>query len=381
MYKYFKYILLVFFTAAIALGLYQWQFHSPNLDFLPKQESSKDSLEDYYNLNSGKTPPSEVTFLAVGDIMLSRDVASRMDQAGKDGFLPFRGMDEILSSTDFNFGNLESPFSGSDNYTVDERLIFNAPTWTMSGLAQYNFKVLNLANNHALNQGKAGLIYTKNYLDARGLQGLGTGANLDEAWQGTVYETKGIKIGFIGASYFSMDSTGGYIANIKDTERLQKSIANMKTRADLVVVTMHAGIEYEREPTQQQIDFAHAAVDYGADIVIGAHPHWIQPKELYKGKQIFYSLGNFIFDQGWSQDTKEGLTLKITLTKTHGCTSAQKQVACMDDLQGSRVPATIKQIEMIPIIIENNSTPRPATDTEKASIFKKIGVTNPIVTP
>ena len=79
---------------------------------------------------------------------------------------------------------------------------------------------------------------------------------------------------------------------------------------------MHAGTEYTRTPMPQQITFAHAAIDDGADIVIGAHPHWVQTIEKYKGKYIFYSLGNFIFDQAWSQETMEGLTLKITVSKT-----------------------------------------------------------------
>src|SRR6185369_10802699 len=147
------------------------------------------------------------------------------------------------------------------------------------------------------------------------------------------------------------------------------------------VVTMHAGTEYTRTPNQAQTDFAHAAIDDGADIVIGAHPHWVQTTEQYKGKYIFYSLGNFIFDQELSQETKEVLTLKITLESTKSASPATPGAATVDDLQGQRLGAKVKQIELIPVIIENYSTPRVTNDSEATSILKKINATNKIITP
>lgn len=302
---------------------------------------------------------TETTFLAVGDIMLSRDVAKVMTKNGKDGFYPFRELDPLLSSTDFNFGNLESPFSGKDTQDPDPMTFtFNAPTWAMPGLAQYNFKVLNLANNHALNQGKAGMLFTKQYLADNYLVGVGTGNDADEAWQGAVYESKGIKIGFVGATYAPASP---YLAQITDLTHLKASVADLETKSDFVVVAMHAGVEYTREPIAAQEKFARAAIDAGADMVIGAHPHWIQPIEKYKGKYIFYSLGNFVFDQSFSQDTKEGLTVKITLTKEADQTS-------------------LKQIQLIPVII-NNAQPRLATESEKQSILKKINLFDEILNP
>ena len=171
----------------------------------------------------------------------------------------------------------------------------------------------------------------------------------------------GIKIGFIGATYAP---NSPYLAQISDTTRLKQSITNLQSnKADYIIVTMHAGTEYEREPNNAQITFARAAVDAGADMVIGAHPHWIQPIEIYKEKYIFYSLGNFIFDQMWSIDTKEGLTVKITLGK-----------------KSDSLETILQSIELIPIIIENYSTPRPANEIEKATILKKINLTNSTLT-
>lgn len=366
--------------------------------------SSSGSLEDFYKLSQqqlGDTSQmsTEVTFNAVGDIMLSRNVANQISKNQKDGYWPFRNLEQELGwDVDFNFGNLESPFTGRDDFNPSGSLVFNAPSWTFSGLEQYNFKVLNLANNHSMDQGLDGLLYTRDLLKESQLTPLGVGKNLDEAWQGQVFSIKGIRVGFIGASYASENDGGvaknNYVARIEDTIRLTATINELKTRSDFVVVTMHAGTEYERNPNQSQIDFAHAAIDAGADLVIGAHPHWIQTIEKYKGKQIFYSLGNFVFDQMWSQDTREGLMLKITLSKPGLChpglapnsptplsRTDQINLVCTTELQGTPKPATLKQVELIPVVIENYGQPRLANDQEKQNILKKIGATTNVITP
>lgn len=366
-------------SLAILFGLYQWRFGTETsqieLDNL-YQGVSDGSLEDYYQLSQQRTPQpdSEVNFYAVGDIMLSRNVAGQISKNNKDSNWPFKNIEKELLSTDFNFGNLESPYSGRDDFNPSGSLVFNAPTWTLPGLTNYNFKILNLANNHGLDQGLEGLRYTKKILHENNVLSLGVGDNLGEAWQGQVYTIKDVRIGFIGASYASINDGGitknNNIARIEDLDTLKIAIANLKTKSDFVVVTMHAGTEYTRSPNQSQTDFARAAIDNGADIVIGAHPHWIQTFEQYKGKYIFYSLGNFVFDQMWSQDTKEGLMLKITLNKSGG-----------NSLQGSNTPANIKQIQLEPVVIENYGQPRIANEVETQKILNKIGATTAVVTP
>ncbi len=323
--------------------------------------------------NQANKPPEQVveanvTFLAVGDMMISRGVASRIARAG-DPLLPFRKMESIFRSTDFNFGNLEVPISGRNN-VVGKGLVFNMNTRDIAGLKAYNFKVLNLANNHAMDMGANGARETRRYLAENDFTFMGTGENLDEAWQPKIITVKGVKIGFVGASYASVNDGGvarnDYVARIEDRDRLKKAIEKLKADgADFIITTMHAGVEYTRRPHQPQIDFARASIDFGADMVIGAHPHWIQIFEEYKGKYIFYSLGNFIFDQEWSRDTKEGLALKITL---HSRKSSASQTR-------------VEQIELIPVIVENYSTPRPANEQEAQQIFKKIGATEKIIKP
>jgi poly-gamma-glutamate capsule biosynthesis protein CapA/YwtB (metallophosphatase superfamily) len=305
-------------------------------------------------------PDRRVTFLAVGDIMLSRNVADKIVKSG-DPLYPFRKMASILNEVDFSFANLESPFSGKDTFNPSPSLVFNAPRNAVEGLNKYKFKILNLANNHALDQGIGGIRYTREYLLQNGIEFIGAGENLDQAWEPKVLEVSGTKIGFVGASYASLNDNGkttnNYVARIENTTRLKDAIEDLKTRSDFIVVTIHAGTEYKRNPNQSQIDFAYRAVDLGADIVIGAHPHWIQTIEQYNGKYIFYSLGDFIFDQEWSRETKEGLTLKISLKNRD-----------------------LESIELIPVVIENYSTPRLASESEKKLILEKIGVTDPILT-
>jgi poly-gamma-glutamate synthesis protein (capsule biosynthesis protein) len=116
---------------------------------------------------------------------------------------------------------------------------------------------------------------------------------------------------------------------------MKESIAQLRNQADFIIISLHAGIEYTGQPNQFQKDFAHNAIDVGADLVIGHHPHWVQSAEIYKDKYIFYSLGNFIFDQMWSEPTREGLVVKFIFNK-----------------QG------IKSIELKPILIEDYSQPR-----------------------
>ena len=313
-----------------------------------------------------KVTESRISFLAVGDIMLSRGVANSIERSG-NALTPFEKMANIFRSTDFNFGNLESPISGKNN-VLGKGLVFNTDTRHIAGLKAYNFKILNFANNHALDQKLEGLIQTRNFLKKDKVSFLGAGENLEEAWQPKIIVVKGVRIGFVGASYSSFNDYGAerndYIARIEDTERLKKAIKFLKVKkVDFIVATMHAGEEYTRNPNALQIDFARSAIDFGADIVIGGHPHWTQTVEKYNGKYIFYSLGNFIFDQTFSRNTMEGLTLKISLLNQKSTASQTK----------------IEQIELLPVVIENAGTPRLANEDEAQQILQKIGVTERIL--
>lgn len=112
---------------------------------------------------------------------------------------------------------------------------------------------------------------------------------------------------------------------------------------------MHAGNEYTEKPNDSQVNFAHAAIEAGADLIIGHHPHVVQPMEKYEGKYIFYSLGNFVFDQMWSQETKQGLTIKVYFTKKE-----------------------ISKISFLPVVTDNLAQPRMVNNNEAEKILKRL---------
>jgi len=370
--KYWKILIPLLLALALGLGLFQ---HNRD-PYLGSNKTSYNfvatdkSLEGYYNeaaeMAKNSNSRTELSFLALGDIMLSRNVAAEIEKT-KNPNTPFLQMANLLKETDFAFGNLETPILEKGGIVGGHSLIFAGKKDYLSGLVENKFKILNLANNHALDQGVKGLASTINYLDEAQIKHIGAGLNQTDAWAPAVIEQNGMKICFLGAAYSSINdggkTTNDYVARVDDIKNLKLKIENSKSLCDFVVISMHAGAEYTHTPNQIQIDFAHTAIDAGADMVIGHHPHWIQTIEKYNDKYIFYSLGNFIFDQMWSQDTREGLALKINLSKN-----------LTANLQGPKISATLDKIELIPIIIENYSTPRPATEVEAKKILEKIDI-------
>ena len=161
---------------------------------------------------------------------------------------------------------------------------------------------------------------------------------------------------------------------------MKRAISQLKSQADFIIVTMHAGTEFvdkadeRRALDKRQTDFAHAAIDYGADLVIGAHPHWIQNLETYCGKYIFYSLGNFIFDMH-DPIANEGLTLKITL---QGERSIDPSVSASNDQQRLGFTTRLEEIECLPVIIEH-STPRLASEDEAVRILERLSLRHKVI--
>ncbi|MBI4054206.1 MAG: CapA family protein [Candidatus Doudnabacteria bacterium] len=383
-------LLVIFLTAA---GLAMWLAQNQTQKGwagtpLVKKEFTEELIGERQLRAERET---EVELLLVGDIMLSRNVAS-MIQKHDDPLLPFANISALLKQSDFNFGNLESPFSESLHIPPSGSLIFNAPKTFHVGLVENNFKVLSIANNHALDQGLTGLKTTRELLAASGIAAIGAGNDQAQAWEPAIVELRGLKIGFLAASYASVNDGGksrnDYVARTDDVENLKLGIENLKSRSDFIVVSMHAGNEYTHRPNATQQDFARAAIDAGADVVVGHHPHWVQPIEKYcpqphlsspyQGEEptqntpplqggirggksincglIFYSLGNFIFDQEWSQKTKQGLAVRLTL-------------------EGAK----LKSAELVPVLIENYCCARLADEQESKQILESIRATSTLI--
>lgn len=300
--------------------------------------------------------PETTNFIVVGDIMLSRNVARHAEKSWKTGWI-WENISPFLHSADFIIGNLEWPTNWTEVYSYQKVMSFNALPHLIRELLGMNFAALNLANNHIMDEGEDGITATTKILSEIGIKAFGTGATWSEAWQPQIIERNGIKIAFIGASYaaFNDDGTGisNRVARMQDTKKLTLAIQEAKKEADFVVVMMHWGAEYTREPTKLQKDFAHNAIDAGADMIFGAHPHWTQGIESYQGKYIFYSLGNFVFDQEFSEETKTGFTVRVSLKKE---------------------PNSIKieTISLNPILIENYGQPRLISWEIKAKALRDI---------
>lgn len=280
-----------------------------------------------------------------GDIMLSRTVNAKMEKY-KDYAWPLKKISSLFKEADIAVANLESPFLITDNYQVlSGSFSFKANPKSVAALSASGFDVLSLANNHILNQGAKGLADTRNILDTAGIDYVGPrDHNL------VIKESQGIKFAFLSYTY---NDDSKLIANIPDDFlKIKAEIEAAKKQADVVIVLMHAGTEYTRKPNAQQISFAHSAIDAGADLVVGHHPHWPQTTENYQGKTIIYSLGNLVFDQMWSAETSVGLVAKIYF-------DGKEQT----------------NIEYIPINIKDYGQAEIMADgTKKDNLLKAIGV-------
>jgi len=298
------------------------------------------------------TVSATTTLIAFGDIMLSRNVAAKMRLYGND--YPFLKVTELLSSADIAFANLENPITAGP-IVPTESLIFHADPGSEVALAQSGIDVVSLANNHSPNYGAVGLLDTVKYLDEQKILHAGAGKDLLAALEPAVIERNGVKFAFLAfndrdvvpPSYGAGVSHAG--TALMDLAQLHQAMVRAKSLADVVIVSMHSGTEYTPEANKRQIAFAHAAIDEGAEVVIGHHPHVVQNIEVYKDKHIFYSLGNFIFDQMFSADTRNGLGVRLSFVNNQ-----------------------IKQVDIIPILIDDYSQPRIITSGEATTTLQRL---------
>ena len=250
-----------------------------------------------------------IQMLFFGDMMLDRNVGEKIDKYGLDYVF-----EKLASSTNDNIFfenydligcNLEGAVTNNGaHYNPVMSYDFAFASELIDQLKNYNFNFFNLANNHFSDQGERGIIETRENLDRLGFNYAGCRDGRVGECSGTVAEITDKRIGIAG---FSMVYSK---FNITEAEKI---ISNLTSTTDLVIVNIHWGIEYEHYFNSLQKKTAYSLIDIGADIIIGHHPHVAQGIELYQGKLIFYSLGNFVFDQYFSFDTQEGLAVGISI--------------------------------------------------------------------
>ncbi len=261
-------------------------------------------------MRSGEPAPlasMETRLVFGGDVMMSRYVGRAARDAGDPAY-PFRGVAPFLKAADLAFVNLEAPFSDRGKPT-ERGMVFRAGPEMIEGLKLAGIDVVSTANNHARDCGGYGVEYTLDWLTENGIAAAGSAATADAAHEGVVIARNGTRFGFLAYTY---DQTNGNHSDIDgrvavmDIASMKKDVWRMRPRAGVIVVSMHAGIEYSPRPNAQQKAFAHAAIDAGATIVVGHHPHVTQSPEEYGGGLILYSLGNLVFDQFQRAETQRG---------------------------------------------------------------------------
>lgn len=271
-------------------------------------------------LSFEKQGDSRITIFAVGDIMLDRGVEYMIREKGKGDFkFPFLKIAEDLKEADILFGNLEGPIS-SQGQKVGSIYSFRMDPRVAEGLKYAGFDVLSLANNHTLDYQRIALEDTMKILKESGIDYVGAGFDRGEAFSVKFREIKGVKIGFLaytdlGSSSWQAgeDISGMSWIGRQDIEEIEEDVREAKKKVDILIVSLHSGWEYATEPTFFQKEFSQSCIGAGADLVLGHHSHVIQRIEEYGDGWIVYSLGNFIFDQGFSEETMEGLLLEVEL--------------------------------------------------------------------
>lgn len=287
--------LLLFFV----FGLF---YYSQNEVAAPSAEDVILSVD--VDLPQEKSTPTPATILVFGDMMLDRKVREQINANGP-GY-PFALIKDFLQGNDVVVANAEGPFTDNNSVTLgrkDAPLVFTFDLDILPVLKNLGFTVLGQANNHTLNFGLAGFRQSTSSIETAGLNWFGDPLNIEV--EPYIAEIRGEKVAFIGHNEFAYQGLEKVLQTIRDT----------KKDAAFIVVYPHWGEEYKLDFNVAQQKTAHAFIDAGADVVLGAHPHVIQPIETYNNKMIFYSLGNFIFDQAANAPTGRGLAIKISLNR------------------------------------------------------------------
>ncbi len=248
----------------------------------------------------------QIRIILVGDVMLNRGVEHMIEKEGSGNFkFPFWKIADYLNKADIVFGNLESPISDKGE-KVGSIYSFRAEPEAIDGLTFAGFDVMSVANNHAFDYGWAALKDTLERLKEAGIDYVGIDSPV-------VKEIKGTKIAFLAYTNSGLASWGIGWADWNNLEEIKKQVQETKEKADILIVSLHAGEEYQEKPNQFQVDLSKMAVEAGTDLVVGHHAHVIQPCEKYGGGFICYGLGNFVFDQGFSEETMQGLLLEVLI--------------------------------------------------------------------
>lgn len=288
--------ILIIALVIVNIGFYFYVRRDNQSKDLPVLEIRND---DVAKETSAPTIKKEETYLIqfFGDMMLDRNVSKNMGEAGLD-YIFAKGQDLFVDSN-LLIANLEGPFATKRIQTSKE-IAFRFDPALAGQLREYGFDGFSLANNHSYDMGAKNVLFTRETLKNSGLGYFG-----DELSEGPEYTWITDKDLPFKVAFISIQTTYHQLSSKKVLQAIQEA----KKEAKIVVVNAHWGEEYKDFSNKKQRELGRWLIDSGADLVIGHHPHVVQEAELYKGKPIFYSLGNFVFDQYFSEETQTGLSV------------------------------------------------------------------------
>jgi D-alanyl-D-alanine carboxypeptidase/poly-gamma-glutamate capsule biosynthesis protein CapA/YwtB (metallophosphatase superfamily) len=306
-------------------------------DWVKQKEGVPDlSNQDFVNLS----------FL--GDLMFDRGVRQSVTKNFAGDYSPLFVNLESLKKSDFVFANLEGPAS-DEGKDLGSLYSFRMDPAVIPALRGAGIDVLSVANNHVGDWGKFAYTDTLARLRENEILYTGGGESGNEAEEPAVVERYGMRIGFLGFSdvgpdWMAANGSAGILS--AKNPRFEEIIKNASEKVDYLIVSFHWGEEYEKVHNERQEELAYSAIDNGAKLVIGHHPHVMQDVETYKNGLIAYSLGNFIFDQGFSTDTMQGMWLEVRLRKS-GAIEYKRNVVKLNRLfqPESVVPGKLEKIE------------------------------------
>jgi poly-gamma-glutamate synthesis protein (capsule biosynthesis protein) len=299
---------------------------------------------------------SRIRMAFVGDVIFASTVETLLNKNGYD--FPYRTLSDELLSPDITAANLETPITLRGEEQKKEYTYRSKPE-ALRPFKEAGFDVVNLANNHIMDYGEAGLLDTLDYLDKEGILRTGAGKDLKEAYKPAILEKNGIRVAFLGLSH-KVPAQSWKAGNNKpgttqlydpETSDAIEAITRAGEQADLVVVMAHWGEERQDKPLDTHRKMAKAFIDAGADLIIGSHPHVLQSLEVYKGKYIAYSLGNFLFTTNSFEPSWETAVLNADCSKAGSCSISLipvsnkfSQPTRMDEEAGSKLFARLTAI-------------------------------------
>lgn len=260
------------------------------------------------------------TLAFVGDVLLGARIGEVIAARGVD--YPWDKVRDILGAADLAVANLETSVT-TRGTPETKQYTFRSHPDTLAGLVRGGVDLVTLANNHSLDYGAVGLLDTLDHLDAAGVRRVGAGRTLAEAMRPAVFDLNGVRVGVLGlaqvypsGSWTATDTRPG-IAPVHNQALVRAVIAALAADVDFVVVTVHWGEEKRDAPTDVQRRYGRLFIDAGAHLVVGHHPHVLQGIELYQGRPIVYSLGNFVFPFT-VPETQRSAVLQATVVKEGG---------------------------------------------------------------